>query len=162
MTIDEHSKHLGGLLADFHSLEFCLRIFLHHLPHARPLGVPYGTDIYSLPVGTDLPENDLTSYETLGVLIERYNREVLAHGAGEQVDQTLVSVRDALAHGRVSTKDENQPMRLLKFDRPRQGRVRIAFNEEMNEAWFKKQKKRVVDEINRVHNAYKNLTKRQP
>jgi hypothetical protein len=160
MTVDEHCKQLGGLLGNLQSLECCLRIFLHHLPDARPLGVPFGTDIYTLPVGSDLPENELTSYESLGELIARYNREVLAHRAREQIDPALVIVRDALAHGRVSTNEENQPMRLLKFDRPRAGRVRITFNEEMTMDWFKKQKQKVLLGLKRVHEAYKTLTSR--
>jgi hypothetical protein len=158
MIIEQHANQLGSLVANFHSLEFVLRIFLNRLPNARSIGVPLGTNIYTLAVGTELPENDLTSYETLGELIKRYNLEVTAHKAGDPIDPSLVIVRDALAHGRVSSNEIDEPLRLLKFDKPSKGYVRITFNELMNEPWFKAQKKRVYDAIFIVHNAYKTIT----
>jgi hypothetical protein len=57
MTADEHYKLLGKLVANLQSLEFILRGFLQELPSARPIGIPYGADIYSFPVGTELPES---------------------------------------------------------------------------------------------------------
>jgi hypothetical protein len=89
---------MGNLL----SLEFLLRVFLQSLPTARPIGIPYGTDLYSYPVGTEVPESELTSYDTLGKLIDKYNRQVKARGY-EEIDRTLIEIRDALAHGRVSS-----------------------------------------------------------
>ena len=123
------------------------------------MGIPYGTDIYSLPVGADLPENDLTSYESLGELISRYNNEVLKQNFGRKIDPALVQIRDAIAHGRVSTTDTAKPLRLLKFDRPsRECRVRISFNQELTEVWFKEQKRRTNEAIHIVHASYVKLT----
>ncbi len=112
-----------------------LRIFLRRLPIARPIGIPRGTDIYSFPVEKDLPDNGLTSYDSLGALIKKYNKKVNKHGL-EQIDEILVYVRDALAHGRVSANDINDTLRLLKFSRPKEKRVTVLFNEKMTETWF--------------------------
>jgi hypothetical protein len=71
MTDDEHAFYLGKLLVNFHSLEFTLRAFLQNQPDARPFGLPDGTDIYLCRVGTELPENEFTSYDTLGQLIKK-------------------------------------------------------------------------------------------
>lgn len=137
-------------MANFHSLEFILRVFLQGLATARPIGIPYGTDIYSFPVGTKLPENELTSYDSLGQLIDRFNSEMKGRGLAE-IDRTLVEVRDAIAHGRVSSPDYvDASLRLLKFDRPANGCVRVLFNEELTERWFATQKKRVVKAIQLV------------
>src|SRR5919109_181539 len=100
MTLDEHAKHLGGLVGNFQSLEFVLRAFLQGLPTARPIGIPQGTDIYSFPVGAELSENELTSYDSLGDLIDKFNAEMKRRGLSG-IDPKLVE-GDALAHGRVS------------------------------------------------------------
>ena len=146
MTLDEHVKQLGRLVGNFQSLEFILRAFLQELPTARPIGIPEGTDIYSYPVGTELPENELTSYDSLGDLIEKFNAEMEMRGLSK-IDPTLVEVRDALAHGRVSASSKNDNLRLLKFDKPKNGKVRVVFNEKLTETWFANQIKRVYEAI---------------
>lgn len=149
MTLDEHAKHLGGLVGNFHSLEFILRAFLQTLPNARPIGVPHGTDLYTFPVGAQVPENELTSYDSLGQLIQRFNSE-MQHRGLPIMDVSLVDVRDALAHGRVSAKTITDNLRLLKFDKPANGTVRVTFNEQLTEQWFVAQKKRVYEAIQSV------------
>lgn len=149
MTLDEHARHLGGLVGNFQSLEFILRAFLQTLPNARPIGVPHGTDLYSFPVGTDLPENELTSYDSLGQLIDKFNAEMKKRGL-TIIDKSLIDVRDALAHGRVSASSVTDTLRLLKFSKPVNGRVRVTFNEQLTEQWFVAQKKRVNEAIQSV------------
>jgi len=145
ICLDIHVLHLGKLVGNFQSLEFMLRAFLSKLPGALPPAVPFGEDVYSRPVGTELPVSDLTSYESLDDLITRYNFAVIQHELGDPLDPSLVDLRDALAHGRISAKQDGHTLRLLKFDRPNKSeKVRITFNEEMTEEWFKSQ-------ISRVH-----------
>ena len=150
MTLDEHARHLGGLFANLQSLEFLLRVFLSRLPGARPMGVPHGTDIYSFPVGSELPDNDMTSYDSLTQLLAKFNREMKLRGAPE-IDDGLIDLRDALAHGRVSAAVGDENLRLLKFDKPIDGKVRITFNEVMTEEWFTGQKARVLAAIKQVY-----------
>jgi len=152
MTVDEHCKFLGKLMANFQSLEFFLRAFLQELPSARPIGISYGTDIYSFPVGTELPESEFTSYDSLGLLIQKFNGEMQKQGLSI-VDATLVEVRDALAHGRVSSGTADGDLRLLKFARPKSGRVRVTFNQRMDEAWFKTEIGRVQEAVRVVYKA---------
>lgn len=150
-TLESHALHLGGLIGNFQSLEFLLRAFLHKQPNARPLGLPYGTDIYLSPVGTALAENDFTSYDTLGQLIDKFNA-VAAAGNLPNVDRTLVDIRDALAHGRVSASGEDEQLRLIKFGRPSNGQVRVEFNVEMSDAWLIEQKRKVFEAMMVVYN----------
>jgi hypothetical protein len=146
MTLDEHSLHLGGLLANFQSLEFILRAFLqeHSLPTPISTGT-HGTDFYSFPIGTELPENEITNYNSLGQLIDKFNASMKLKGLTE-IDCSLVEIRDALAHGRASASNDDQ-MRLIKFSRPQSGKVKVMFNEAMTEVWFRTNKKRVLDAI---------------
>jgi len=146
MTQDEHARYLGKLVANFQSLEFILRAFLQQLPTAPPVGLAHGTDIYSFPVGREVPENELTNFDSLGQLVKKFNSEMKRRGLNE-IDEHLIAVRDALAHGRVSAANPNDEMRLLKFSKPKNGRVRVEFNEVMSAAWFKGQLIRVHEAI---------------
>ena len=150
MTRDEHALHLGGLLGNFHSLEFLLRVFLSKLPGAQPIGVPPGTDIYLSPIGTLLPVSDVTSYDSLGQLLQKFNTQMQLQGRTE-LDVTLVDLRDALAHGRASAAMVEDSLRVVKFDKPQAGSVRVAFNAIMSEQWFVEQKKRVYEALQRVY-----------
>jgi hypothetical protein len=143
----QFTVNLGRLVSNLQSLEFVLRAFLQE---GHPMGVPEGTDIYSYPVGTDLPENEFTGYDTLGRLIDKYNDQAARQGL-RPIDKTLVDIRDALAHGRVSAAEQNDNLRLLKFSKPVNGRVKVVFNETLTSAWFIVQTKRVSDAIVSVH-----------
>ena len=103
MNLTDYAYNLGSLLANFQSLELGLRAFLQQLPDARPLGIPYGEDIYSFPAGQAVPESELTSYDSLGRLIDKYNEAARDQGLAE-IDHGLVDIRDALAHGRVECR----------------------------------------------------------
>ena len=87
--IHQHSCQLGGLLANLQSLEFILRAYLqkHSLP-TPTAKASYGTDFYSFPVGTELPENEITNYNSLGQLIEKFNALMRAKGLDE-IDNNL-------------------------------------------------------------------------
>lgn len=146
MTFDEHVNFLGKLIANLNSLEFRLRAFLQELHTARPLGLPNGTDIYTLPLGTELPESEITSYDSLGELIEKFNGIARQKGFLE-IDKRIVEIRDAFAHGRVSSPTISDHLRLIKFSKPQNGKIKITFNEELNEKWFKKNIKLVYDAI---------------
>jgi hypothetical protein len=149
MTPDDHALQLGRLVGNFQSLEFALRAFLQDLPTAKPFGAPHGTDIYTSPVDTELPENEFTSYDSLAQLMRKFNFEMQKRGRS-RLDETLVEIRDALAHGRVSASRPNKTLRLLKFSRPQNGRVRITFNETMSPGWFRVQNDRVLLAIQTV------------
>ncbi len=144
VTIKDYATRLGRLLANLHSLEFLLRSFLQDQPSVRPIGLPYGTDLHSFPIGSQLPENELTSYDSLGHLISKFNGEMKARGI-DGIDSSLVELRDALAHGRVSAAALTSGLRLIKFDRPVKGTVRVTFNSALTQDWFKSETWRVLD-----------------
>ena len=148
-VLEAHALHVGGLVGNLQSLEIMIRFFLSMLPSARPTGVAYGIDLFAFPVGTLLNESDLTSYESLGELIDRFNK----HASANQIpalDRSLVKLRDAIAHGRVSAVAPSDQLRLVKFGPPLDGRVRIEFNEMMTGAWLIEQKQRVSRAIETV------------
>ena len=150
--IDNHFFHLGTLVADFQTFEFVLRAFLQNLPGASPIGIPSGVSLYSFPVGTALASSEMTNYDTLSELIAKYNREMVLRSQ-PTIDTTLVEIRDALAHGRVSAEHNVKILRLLKFSKANKntGQVTVTFNEEMKPEWFKKQITRVLDAVDAVN-----------
>lgn len=146
MNLRDHAYHLGSLLANLQSLEFLIRAYLASLPSAVPSGLPHGTDIYTIPVGGTLPANAIIDYDALGQLIEKYNESARQMGNTE-LEATLVDLRDALAHGRISVPGESEQLRLIKFSKPRNGVVTVTFNAVMDEAWFHEQKSLVRESM---------------
>ena len=57
-------------------------------------------------------------------------------------------------HGRVSALENDYQIRLIKFSKPDNGKVKIVYNEAMTEQWFKENKKRVFEAINLVKQNY--------
>ena len=80
----------------------------------------------------------------LGVLIDKFNVEMKNRTQPELQKSALVELRDALAHGRIAATSPSGPPRLIKFDRPQNGRVRVTYNDELNEAWFKRQTRQLI------------------
>ncbi|HET9057451.1 MAG TPA: hypothetical protein VFN30_11465 [Chitinophagaceae bacterium] len=150
MTLQEHCFELGGLMANFHSLEFLLRAYLQKHTTPKPIATAQsGVDFYSFNVGAELPENPITNYDSLRILIDKFNHLMKTKGLVE-IDSSIAEIRDALAHGRVSSAANVEQMRLIKFSRPNNGIVTITFNEEMTLDWFKQNKKIIIELINQV------------
>jgi len=139
MNGDEHIQRLGKVVGNLQSLEFGIRGVLANLPGARRVHSDHGVDVLAFPVGSELPESDLTDYASLGKLVEMFNREAALRGA-KTIDARVVVLRDALAHGRTYAKEARFPLRLVKFDKPRNGKVRVTYSEVMDHAWFDRQR----------------------
>jgi hypothetical protein len=137
VTEDEHVRLLGRLVGLLHGLEFSMRAFLQNQKSARDFGLPQGTDIYACAVGTVLPENEFTSYESMQHLIVRCNRILKAENM-PLLDPRIADLRDSMAHGRIAApfSDTSAPFRLIRFSRPEKGRVMVRVNEIMDDAWF--------------------------
>ena len=154
MDLNEHALRLGKLLANLQSLELVIRLFLQR---DKPLGVPPGTNLFAYPVGAVIPLNEITSYDGLGRLIRRYNREMNPLGK-PTIDETIVDLRDALAHGRVSSEATGpEQLRLVKFSEPKNNNVTVMFNEPLTEEWFTIQIRRVVAALMDVHRTIENV-----
>jgi hypothetical protein len=156
MKAEEHFFSLGKLWSNYHSLEFLLRAYILEKSGVG-IGLPHGTDIYSFTAGKELPESPLTNYDSLANLIKKYNSYIEISDKTLALDISLIDIRDALAHGRVSTDEEHKPLRIIKFDKPKDGKVRIVFNQEMNKQWFDSETKHVFNAVGKVYTAIKKL-----
>ncbi len=153
MDLEEYARLLGRIVGNLHSLEFLLRAFLYANaapPHAP---MPTGVSLNTLNVGDAVPLNAFTDYDALGRLIDRYNNAIGAAHPECVVDPTIVDLRDALAHGRVSSPDPSNDLVLLKFDRPSGSATRVTYAQRLTADWLKDQARRVFAEIEKVAKA---------
>src|SRR6266496_3651952 len=135
---EEYSATVGKILANLQALELLLRRFLYEkqdAPHA-----PLQTPLNVVKVGDYVPENAATDWSRLGDLIKRYNKRVAWTRKDLVVDPGIVAVRDALAHGRVWLPnwdvDADAPPILLRFRKPKDGKVAVESLEVMSGAWL--------------------------
>jgi hypothetical protein len=156
-AVDRHCLYLGKLLANFHSLEFILRSFLVNKEIASGSPFKESHRLWELRVGEEVSLNAFTNYDTLLKCIRKYNTIVKNHSEELKVDETLIDIRDAIAHGRVSAQTLTSHMHLLKFSQPIGGRVTVEFSVSMTEEWLKEQMGRVYRNILKVDRATRTL-----
>lgn len=150
MTVDEHAKLLGGVMVNLHSLEVAIRCYLSRLPSLNKSDSASGFNALVLPVGAEAAEDVITNYESLGKLVKKFNCEMGKQGKST-IDLCIIGLRDALAHGRVTAKLEEQEMRIVKFSRPIKGIVKVEVNEIMSADWFASKRRFVYDAVMLVH-----------
>lgn len=144
MTLDEHASNLGKLITNLQSLELALRQFLCRLNNEAIIVPSIGQK--------NVLVDHLTNYDSLGALIKKYNNAVCSEYPHFIVDDCVVELRDALAHGRlVSISNPPQPpQRIFKFSRPKNDTVDLVFDEIMDDAWFKKWLGITHDQLSKV------------
>jgi hypothetical protein len=148
---------IGKIVTNLQSLEFALRLFLGEIQSQS--GAAKGTivDFARLNVGEYVPENYFTNYDTLKQLIQKANIELQTRSFSERIDESIVELRDAIAHGRVSSLHPDGPLRLLKFSKPADGKVQVKISVELSQEWLSKQIKRTHDEILKIVRAGQSL-----
>lgn len=164
MNLEEYCKNLGKVISNMQSLEFSLRAFLLNSEineKGKKGNLPTKIKYDELKQGEIVSEDAFTNWDTLGDLIRKYNGDARIKSAGITVDETLVNIRDALAHGRVSSDDISTPMTLLKFKQPKNKSVEVEFSVLMTIGWFKDQIHRFYKAVMIVHKANDRLLKGQ-
>lgn len=134
MDNQQHALHLGGLIGNLQSLEIFIRLTLAQRPDS-PVQGTYGDDFRNAAVGTLVPVSDLSSYASLRELIKAFNR---SFSPTPPLDLSLVTLRDALAHGRVFAGPSEEEFRIVKFEKPAKGATEVAveYSAVMTEGWF--------------------------
>jgi len=150
---DKYALNLGKLVGNIQSLEFVLRAFLINDEIASGALFAQSANLQDMNVGDIVPENAFTNYDTLGQLIRKYNSHPRIISASLDIDETLVDIRDAIAHGRVSATTPSSSLRLLKFDKPKNHQVKVTFSVLMTKEWFGEQISRFHSAILRVSEA---------
>jgi len=150
MEREEYASLLGQIIANLQSLEFSLRAFLYNRAVQRDKHFPSNGTLDELNVGDKLPENALTDYSSLGKLIDRYNCLIKKKNPAHTIDLKIVELRDALAHGRISSTEPNRDFFLVKFNKPEKSFVKVAYSQKMTFKWLREQVNYVKAEVQKV------------
>jgi len=120
------------LIVQFQELEFSARVVI-----ARSTGSGIAVDLPSLKPGDWVPQDPMTSYDSLAAVLKKFNE--LASPARQLDVSRLVDLRDELAHGRIAVLKPQMifPLTYFKFGKSVKGKgVPVAARIEMTEAWF--------------------------
>ena len=137
----DHTHQIGCIVTNLQALETVLRYFLLRL-HNQEAQFPKAGD-------PDASVTYLTKYAFLGQLVDEYNRVLGEAEKQFEVDTTVIDIRDAIAHGRLLTSKE-LPYRLWRFGRPKNGRVRVEFSEELTLEWLQSKSNMIYGEKQKV------------
>ena len=153
MNDDEHAANLGKLMANLHGLEFTLRAFLAKRNASNEPGV----NLRSAGEGDWVAVNSFTNYDPLCRLVNKFNAIVQNPHPEALIDSSVVAVRDAIAHGRIAGEAPSFPMTLMKFGKPKNGKVQIITKVVMDHAWFKAKVNLVREQIEKVYSASRSM-----
>lgn len=123
-SIEKYALAIGKFWVNFNSLELALRVYLTKKNLEPEVGL-------ELAVGAKCPLSHLTNYDSFETLAEEYNATVAR--AHRRDFSKVAKLRNALAHGRVTTKTQ-VPMTVVKFSKPhpRKRTVTVEFKETLS------------------------------
>ena len=145
---------LGRLMGNLWSLEWMLRNVLYLVATPPHSTMPNPRPLFAANTGDRFPLNALTSYDSLGQLIDAYNKIT-----DKQIDRSLITLRDTLAHGRVLCQDESWVnLVLMKFGRPDgSNTVTIETRYDLTLDWMDEQIERTAEALKLVTARYRDL-----
>lgn len=150
----DHVLKLGKLLGNLQSLEAVLRVYLLKIGEKKRPRKKVQHSYWNLSVGDVIDEDEFSNYDSLGILVRKFNDDVRARDKSLVIDPVVVDVRDLLAHGRVAGESENTAtLRILKFSKPVKGQVTVVASALMDDAWFAKHIPLAYEQIMKVGKA---------
>ena len=154
-----HKSNLGTLVNNIQALETVIRgcLFKDELIKGISTQLEKGT---KLERGEIVHENAFTNWDTLSELIKKYNK--LSASKGLEVDETLVEIRDALAHGRTIAYQPDGIYQLVRFKKPKNGKVEVEFSVSLTEEWFSKAIRRFYNAFRKADLVQKRLSGEKP
>ena len=141
MKPEDHTQWVGAIVTNLQALETCLRYFLVRLRKQDPQFPKVGD--------RDAKKTYMTRYLSLGKIIRKYNSVLNPTEVKYRVNEEVVHIRDAFAHGRLVTPTE-LPARLWKFGNSKNGRITIEFSEELTLDWLKSKALMIAGEKDKV------------
>jgi hypothetical protein len=138
----EHVIGLGKIIGNLHTLELLLRVFMCEAK-GENLEFP---DSSTGP----MQETHLTNYMSLGDLLGAYNSTLAPPEEIFSVDCSVVKIRDAIAHGRLTSLYKTFPLTLHKFGKPKAGQVTIELTEVISERWLDEKRKLIRAQMEKI------------
>ena len=146
--MEQHTLALGKLVTNLLALETMLRFFLSDID-ARA-GIPQASldDLLAASKGAVFVDCALTNHDSLSTVINKYNAKVTANLAINRDE--IVSLRDAIAHGRLISRDPTPPLSLFKFSKPADGTVTVTVSETLTLEWLQECTSRIHRDLQNV------------
>ncbi len=146
MDWKDHTHLAGCIVTNLQALETILRYFLLRL-HGQQVQFPKVEDATAA-------KTYLTNNMSLGPLVDEFNKALKPAESKFKVDRQVVTIRDAIAHGRLLT-DDTLPYRLWKFGKKLNGRIIIESCEELTLDWLKAKSEMIYREKEKVVDCFK-------
>ena len=138
MQAQDYATLIGRCWMNFNSLELIMRTYL--ATQGQPMGL-------SGKVGESFPINTFTNYDTFREIARKVNAK-----SGEQYDfSRIIAYRDAMAHGRVFSADDNFPLTVVKFSKPIGGAVKVEYSQLLSETFLLDMSKEIVKVLTTIH-----------
>jgi hypothetical protein len=139
---ESHALKLGKLTGNLQSVEMGARMVIVKLDQWAANQVQ--TQLPQVRTGDLVELNAFTNEDDLTQTLEKYNKRAPLDC---RIDiDSIVSLRDALAHGRTFGFGSVKHLRLLKFSRKtKDGKVLVELAEDMTDEWFR-EKIRILDQ----------------
>jgi hypothetical protein len=138
--------YVGKIILNLQALELALRLFLYDT--VGPIDPSFGFS--KLSVGDRVPITPLTNYDSLGTLIKKVNVQLKILRKNEQIDASLVDLRDSIAHGRTLSASPYGIPRLFKFSSQRKDFVKVQTSMDLTPKWLSDQVKHTLNEIHKI------------
>ncbi len=149
METEKYALRIGKIFTNLQALEFLIRARL--LDYEIQENISSSSfSIKEIKLGDVVEENAFTNYKSLGLIIEDYNANIAKGDSEKVIDADIVSIRDALAHGRVSSWDPRTDSTLMKFSRSKDGKVEVTDCQELTSDWLDHQITRTYRELMKV------------
>ncbi len=159
-AFDERTRCLGQLLSTFQGLEFMVRAFLYKREGPEGAVVDDSPD-FNAAVGSFVPISSYSDFRSLDPLVRAYNKLIRRVGRVDlAIDEGIVDVRDAIAHGRIFGTPGSETLELVKFDKPDKttpGVVRVAVRCTLTTEWLKERAQHVQNQTLRVGKAHSSI-----
>ena len=136
--------NIGRVYLNLHSIELYLRVFLYLNRVGNKKASEFNRGLDKLKEGEVVEANEITNYDQFSTLIDNYNSVVKNLNKELVINENILDLRHALAHGRAFTIEpftpDKDPMTLLKFIDPKDNpTTSVQYCKLMTKQWFNEQ-----------------------
>jgi hypothetical protein len=136
MAREPYALLIGRTLLDLYALEHALRRFLENVDTS----ISAAEELPSLTIGETLPSDVATNQDSLGILIDKFNKSVVASNHAElAIDNGVADAAAVLTTGRIWGENSETPVHLVQFSMPTYGLVRCTSNQLVDHGWLEAQ-----------------------
>ena len=150
MRVKVHTRYTGYFVMNLQAIETAIRAFLE-CRDGNAIKFPR-------PGETEVDETWLTKYIYFGPLVKEFNKSLNTdfEKLHFTLDDKIIDLRNAFAHGRLFTDFERFPARLWKFgNKNGNGKIDVEFCELLSPEWLLKNHNFAAREYGKVISCFK-------